>query len=107
MTCSSAADDSNMLPQPVNEQCWSNEAEEGEELLEVRSKGWGEEWRWPMYWNTHILIEMEKYSALKTCAHKCALKSGVGYWVHLVVDTFICVLMISCVVLFYPQLLIF
>lgn len=53
-----------------------------------------------MYWNTHILMEMEKYSSLKMCAHICALKSlvlgatGCGH-IHLCFDDFLCCAFLS------------
>jgi len=59
-----------MLLQPVNEQCWSNEAEEGEDLLEVRCKVWGRFRGGSVLSGIHTHTdEMEKYLALKMCAH--------------------------------------
>lgn len=43
MTCSSAADDSTRsLSQSMNSVGVMRQTEEGEDLLEVRGKGWGE-----------------------------------------------------------------
>lgn len=84
----------NTLLQPVNEQCWSNEAEEGEDLLEVRGKVWGRV-RGGQCTGTHTHTdEMEKYLALKMRAHIGAWKTlmigASGYrHIHLCFDDFL------------------
>lgn len=76
----------NTLPQPVNEQCWSNEAEEGEELLEVRGKGWGggvEVANVLEY--THTDGNGKIFISENVCPYLCIKKSCIGciwLWTH-------------------------
>lgn len=84
MTCSSAADDSTRsLSQSMNSVGVMRQTEEGEDLLEVRGKGWGRG-RGGQCTGIHILM---KFGSENVCPHWC-MKNSYDW------RTFICVLMI-------------